>query len=345
MTEATKPRTTGGPVIYAGGFKEIEDLDLPGIKILNRWQVLPRQLAPVLRNASALAVLDPLSFPSEALTDEQWDVPMLTTLPPSLDFEALTTVFGPALFERLGPFDRVAVPDTALWDRLRLRYSWACSQRVDVETGDPVRAAALLLDAIGTTDRSLRPAKAAHRAQLRALLPRFESPGGQHLTGALPSVLEVGEGTGRWASGLDLSNVRFYGVYEEEASVEAARADYPEQSFECLDESMAIPHENETFDMCFCVNYLRSRPAPAKRALVSEMWRVIRPEGRLFFLEDVVSGEDQESEEDSPISATEFIELVREVAPEPVALDHLESILYPGEDMCRGALMSFSRSG
>jgi ketopantoate hydroxymethyltransferase len=74
------------------------------------------------------------------------------------------------------------------------------------------------------------------------------------------------------------------------------------------------------------------------------MWRVTRPDGCVLFLEDVVAGEKQDVK-DFPTSVTELADLVLEAAAEPVELNDVESILYPGEDMLRGALVSFSRCG
>ena len=343
MTVALECDATGGPVVYAGRFEEVKAEEFPGVEVLNRWQVLPRQLAPILKDASSLTILDPLSFPFEAITDEQWDIPILATLPPSLDFEALTTVFGSALFERLGPFDRVAIPDPDLWNGLRRRYSWACSQRVGVEPGDPAQVAKQILGSLEDSPHSLRAAKTVYRAELRALAPRFEALWKGRPQGNRPGVLEVGGETGHQACGLDLSRVRFSGIYDRKATVEAARRDFPEQNFGRLDESPRLPHGDGTFNASFCVNFLRSRPVTTKRTLVSEMWRVTHPDGRLLFLEDFVSGE--RGGEDFPISVPEFLELVLDAAAGPVELDDMESLLYPGEDMFRGALLSFSRRG
>ncbi len=68
---------------------------------------------------------------------DRWDGPMVVVLPPGFDAESLSTAFGPALFERLGFFDRIVVPDPALWKELRRRYCWAESQCVPAMSNEP----------------------------------------------------------------------------------------------------------------------------------------------------------------------------------------------------------------
>lgn len=155
MTKAPNRDTTRTPVVYVGEFEGMKTGEPPGVRVLNRWQVIPCQLAPVLKDTSALAVLEPLS----------------------LDFEAL-----------------VSVSDPDPWEGLRRKCSWANSQRVEVEPDDPAREARQLLDALESSPHSLRATKTAHRAGLRTLVPRFEALWKERPRGAPPNVLEVGSG-------------------------------------------------------------------------------------------------------------------------------------------------------
>jgi hypothetical protein len=67
--QAPPANAAGRPVLYAGRFApRIEEAGVPeGCVILGDWDVLPARLAAV-EGASDLVVLDPLSFPFEALT-------------------------------------------------------------------------------------------------------------------------------------------------------------------------------------------------------------------------------------------------------------------------------------
>ncbi|MGB3682862.1 MAG: class I SAM-dependent methyltransferase [Rubrobacteraceae bacterium] len=335
---------TGAPVIYAGRFAEEVSESLPDSQILDEWGVLPHQLAETTREATGLVVLDPLSFPFEAMTDEQWELPLLVMPPPEFDAETLITVFGPALLDLLGPFDRVATADPNLWDTLRRRYSWANGQRLRLGSRTPGEAAAELRALLESPPGPLRREKAAHRTEARALAPRIADLRQPRANEKPPDVLEVGAGDGRWPTTFSLSETRFSGVYTGEEPVEAAHRDFPEHTFSPMAKDYKIAQFDDTFDLSFSVNFIRVQPDSVRKALVSEMWRVTRPGGRMIFLEDFVSG-GLEGSGVSSLSVSGFVELVAEATAGRVMLDHVESLLYPGEDMVRGGLISLQKPG
>ena len=359
----------GRPVFYAGRFADrVPPSGLPaGGVLLGDWDVLPARLAAALEGASALVVTDLFSFPFEALIGVQRDVPLVLVLPPELDAEFLTAVFGPPAFARLGFFDRVATPDDALWDDLRHRYGWAAGQRVEIESADPERAVveiAALLEAESAPQnfpangspavprdeargRASAYEKAVHRAQRAILVPQFAAARGPRAGDVPFDVLEVGAGRGRWAAGFDPAETRFFGVDGEEA-IAAARAEFagvPGTRFDPWGEGLLLPHETEAFDLVFCVTVMHRYPAPEKGRLISEMWRVTKPGGRLLFLEDFVFGEDSRAPGIYPISVQGFVGLLLEATDGQVVLEHFESLRYPGEDLTRGGLLAVSRLG
>ena len=75
------------PVIYAGRFvDEIPDADVAGdCIVLDKQDALPHKLAGVLERANALVLLDLLSFPLEAMTDDHWDLPIVVVIPSGFD--------------------------------------------------------------------------------------------------------------------------------------------------------------------------------------------------------------------------------------------------------------------
>lgn len=359
----------GRPVFYAGRFADrVPPAGLPeGSVLLGEWDVLPASLAAALEGASALVVSDPFSFPFEALIGVQRDVPLILVFPPKLDPEFLDAVFGGPAFARLGFFDRVATPDDALWNDLRRRYGWAEGQRVMVSSADPEGAmgeiAALLEAETAPRDfsgngspgasrhrvggRASAYEKAVHRAQRAVVEPQFAAARGPRAEDVPFDVLEVGSGTGRWASSFDPAKTRFSGVDGEEA-VAAARAEFsglPGKRFDPLGEGLLLPHEDETFDLVFSVAVMHRHPAPVKGRLVSEMWRVAKPGGRLLFLEDFVFGEGARGPGVYPISVLEFVGLLLEATDGQVVLEYFESLRYPGEDLTRGGLVVVSRLG
>ena len=342
------PTGSRGPVVYAGRFAgRIPGPDLPGdCAVLGEWDVLPPKLAAYLEGASALVILDVFSFPYEALTLEQRDVPMIVVLPTGYDAGFLEAVFGTPLFERLTFFDRVAAPeDSGVLGELRRRYRWAASQHVRVRGEDPEGAAAEvcgLLEAESAVPREPGRNKAVHRAQKALLGPQFEAARGERAADVPFEVLEVGSGSGRWVPSFDPATTRFFGV-DYEGLLSAARADFPEVRFDGFEPGLLIPHEDERFDLVFCVDVLRNHPLPEKKVILSEMWRVARPGGRLLFLEEFVS--DRSEEGVYPTSVNAFVGLLLEATNGQVVLEHVETLRYPREDMTRSAVIAVSRLG
>jgi SAM-dependent methyltransferase len=372
------------PVFYAGRFsEEVSDVGLPGDHtVLSDWDVLPAQLTSAMEPASVLVVLDMLSFPFESLTGDLVDVPLILLLPPGADANFLTTVFGRSAFSRLGFFDRIATANDDLWAELGRRYDWTEGQRVEVEDGRPEHAASEIWAALESESALHAPFgegdyeadrywaergdalagnaphraicsvshgpkfnKAIHRVQARALRPQFAEARGTQAEDVPFDVLEVGAGVGRWAASFDLAKTRFTGVDISEGMVEAARKNVPQCRFDLLGEESVLPYSDESFDLSFSVTVMHHNPTPTKRVLISEMWRVTRPGGRLMFLEDFVSGGWSTMSTVYPMSVNEFVGLLVEATAGQVVLEHVESIRYRHDNFTRGALLSVSKLG
>jgi ubiquinone/menaquinone biosynthesis C-methylase UbiE len=155
----------------------------------------------------------------------------------------------------------------------------------------------------------------------------------------------VGTGTGRWASSFDPTKTRFVGLDAREDLIGTARANFPDQRFDLLGSNLLFPYEDESFDLVFSVTTMHHNPAPAKRTLLSEMWRVARPSGRLLFLEEFVFTRQSVEPVIHPMSATEFVDLILDASAGQVALEYVESLRYPDEDLRRGGLISLIRLG
>ena len=370
------------PVIYAGRFADqIADTDLPnGRVVLGEQDTRSYELARVLNRANTLVFLDLLSFPLEAMTAGHWDLPMVVVLPPSFDAKALIATFGSALFERLGFFDRIVTPDSALWEELRRKYYWAEGQRIPIAGNRPSEVAATvcaLLEAESTStakpgddqgeadrywrermlatsiphcaaqrvDHDPRSKKASHRVQAAALEPRFAALRQKRGPRVSLDVLEVGTGVGRWASSFDLTETRFFGIDAREELLRIARINFPEGRFDLLGSELLLPYEDESFDLVFTATIMHHYPVTAKRTLLSEMWRVARPGGRLLFLENFVFERQPELPATYPTSVTEFEGLILAATAGQVVLEHVESLRYPGEDLRRGGAISLLKLG
>jgi len=372
------------PVFYAGRFADRVKAGLPeGCEVLGDWDVLPASLTAVTERVSTLVVLDPLSFPFEVLTGIQREVPLILLLPPDFDAGLLVVLFGKVILARLDFFDRVATLDPGTWERLRDRYHWAASQRIVLDGAEPEGAArtihALLKGereapdfsggdghyeaarywsergdalagsaphrAICSVHHGPEFNKAIHRTQRAAIEPQFAAARGSRAEDVPFDVLEVGAGIGRWVASFDPSMTRFSGVDVSEGMVAVARANFPEARFDTLGEDLSLPYEDESFDLVFTVTVMHHNPVEARRKLVSEMWRVARPGGRLLFLEDFVTGGWTETSTVYPMPVNGFVELLLEATNAQVTLEHVESVKYPHDDRTRGGVLALSRLG
>jgi SAM-dependent methyltransferase len=347
------------PVVYAGRFfDQVARTDLPfGCEVLGEQDSLSHKLTEVLERANALVLLDLPSFPLQAMTDDHWGIPLTVLLPPALDASSLATTFGPTLFERLGFFDQIVAQDVKLWEELRQKYRWSESQRVPVSgdhPGEVARTVCALLGSesmsasapqTGDASRDLRDRKDLQRVQSAALEPRFAAAREKRDNAAPLDVLEVGTGAGRWATKFDPAETRFVGIDARQDLLGAARANFPERTFDLLRPDLLFPYEDRSFDLVFCVTVMHHSPTPAKKTLVSEMWRVARPGGRLLFLEDLVSTRWTEKPDVYPMSVMEFADLILDATVGRVVLEHVESLRYPGEELYKGGLISLLRLG
>jgi len=184
--------------------------------------------------------------------------------------------------------------------------------------------------------------------QRAALGPQFAVAHGQRAEDVPFRVLEVGAGEGRWAATFDPAAAEYHGLDEDEDAVLAARSEWPEVPFGRIEPDLLFPHEDETFDLVFSVGFLGAHPDPAKRRLLSEMWRVARPGGRLLFLEDFVATKEAAKPGSYPahgLSVLAFVELLLVATDWQVVMEHVESLRYPDEALTRGGLVAVSRLG
>ena len=381
MPEASShTHTDKRPVIYAGRFADqVRGANLPNCcVVLGEQDTLLYELTQVLNRANTLVFLDPLSFPLEDMSAEHWDIPIVVVLPSGFDAKALIATFSSALFERLGFFDSIVTSDSALWEELRRKYGWAEGQRIPVVGAHPSEVATtvcVLFEAVSTAtpshdhseaarygrervlatsvphdaahrvDYDARSNKASHRVQAAVLEPRFAALQQQRNAKVPLDVLEVGAGAGRWASSFDPTETRFFGIDAREELLKIARINFPEGRFDLLGSDLLFPYEDEIFNLVFTATIMHDYPVPAKRTLLSEMWRVARPGGRLLFLETFVFERQSGKPAVHPMSVKEFESLILDATLGQVVIEHVESLLYLGDDLRRGGAISLVRLG
>ncbi len=316
-------------VIHAGRFADqLSGADPPEDCRIFAEGNEPSKLAAALDKASALVVLDPGSFPLDSLSEENRDVPLAV---------ATHSLEDTPLFERIGFFDLVAAPDSAAWRDLRKTRGWAERQRV--APGDPAELSARLVETLRKAP-NLRHHKSMHLVREEAMKRRFAAASEEKSL----DVLETSVGDGRWISSLDPSKMRYAGLAASEEELQTAWKNFPDHRFDPIGADARFPHRDESFDVVFGVDSLQNEPPEARRRLLSEMWRVARPGGRLVFIEDFVFERPKERKT-TPMTAPEFASLAMEAADNRVILDHMESLRYPGEDMTRGGVISLHRLG
>jgi len=348
----------GQAVIYAGRFADqVADADLPeNCIVLGEREAPSCKLTRALDRANMLIFMDLPSFSTETMISDHWDVPIFVVIPSDFTAESLAATCGPELFEQLGFFDRIVTQNSALWEVLRQKYHWAESQRIPV-AGNPASEVTGTVQALMKArpsspvpeENGIDPdsylTKALHRVQAAVIEPRFAAAQEKRDTKVPFDVLEVGSGVGRWASSFHPANTRFVGIDAREDLLGEARANFPDQRFDRLGPDLLLPYREESFDLVFSVTVMHLYSTSAKRTLLSEMWRVVRPGGWLLLLENFVFTGQSEKPTIYPMSVTEFANLIVDTTAEQVVLDHVESLQYPGEDLRRGGLISLMRLG
>lgn len=337
-------RAAARPVVYAGRWRDRAGVDGESALVLADTDLDARTLRSTLPRAPLLVILDALSFAYDSVAEDQWDVPLLVALPTELDADALEAVLGPPVLERLTFFDRVATADDDVWERLRRRYRLAAAQRVAVTAEDPAAVAGAAGLRGGDGDTGLRARKERHRVRHDALAPLVRRLSGHPGRRPPPSVLQVGTGGGRW-SGLVPDDLPWRGVDLDPAEAEAARENHPGRQVDVLPDDLAIPSRRERFDLVVVAHVLRAHPSERRRRLLQESWRVCRPGGGLVLCEDVVPPGGGSHGDTPALSTGELVSVLQAATNRRVALEHVEALRYPGDDLHRGVVLGLTRLG
>ena len=123
-------------------------------------------------------------------------------------------------------------------------------------------------------------------AQAEAIWPQEEKIFGRHPLGGR-SVLDVGCGTGEIELRLarKYGHATFIGIDLEETHLQRARkrcAEFGDRVEFAKADALALPFEDESFDLVICRHMLQAVPDPAR--CVAEMHRVLEHEGRMHLI-------------------------------------------------------------
>jgi SAM-dependent methyltransferase len=306
MTGAAGPRR---PLVFTGRYRVAGP---PGAELVDDWQATPRRLLPLLNVASRLVLLDPLSFPFEVLRPVDRDVPVAVALPPA-PVDELEALLGESLLDHLGPGDRAAASDE-MWAALADRRRWPAEMRLGAGPGDPEAVAAEALRSGATGERV---AKEEGRRRAEALAHLLRGPYGP--PGGARRLLDVGGRAEPWRHLLP-GGVQFLAVPP----------------------APPLAFSDEAVEGAVAVGVFGGLSEDERRALVSEMWRVLRPGGLLGVVDDVVPIPG--SGRACPFARGALPRLLLGAGGRP-GLSRVWSIRFPGEALHRGAGMSVLKAG
>lgn len=138
-----------------------------------------------------------------------------------------------------------------------------------MDTNDPYRWIAAVYD------RLIEPMQAGvRRVALEVVPPQPEW-----------HVLDVGCGTGTGVASYVEAGCTVVGVDTSAAMLERAKARLGDRAELYLTGGDILPLEDDRFDLVTTSMVLHGVPAPDRRALVAEMARVAKPDGRLLFID------------------------------------------------------------
>lgn len=293
------------------------DVALPaGTQDLTTRDVLPARLWPRLEEASSLVILDAWSFPYEALRAADWDVPLVVALPADIPSDALLESLHGDLLTHLGPLDRVVTADDLLWAALRERYHLDDDQRLPL-AADLTVAAASAVRAIEGGAIPGRRAKAAHRARDRVLRRQLKAALAAQPTSRPFSMCELAERSSWRQRVLALPGA-------EHVVVPPARV---------------VSLEPQRFDVTLGESLLAGRTPHDRRALLAQMFRVTRPGGRIFLIEDVVPAA---GDQHVDLSTSALVDDVVTATQRRVVIEHAEALRYPRENLYRTLVLVVS---
>ncbi|MBW3601550.1 MAG: class I SAM-dependent methyltransferase [Actinobacteria bacterium] len=263
-------------------------------------------------------------------------------LPDELDAAGIERTLGPQLAD-IGPDDRLAAAD-APWADLRRRYGWSQTQRV--RGGDGLESVArAAVDELGQGAVGARRAKPAHRLRTRAVGDQLDvALAVQPVTRPL-SVLVVAPAVQRWVGLFVSRHLDVAAMESEPERLADARAGYPELAVDGLESHLRLPFPPDRFDLGLCADLAHRRPAHEQRRLVSEVWRAVRPGGRIVLVEDLVADRVRGEPWRRPMSVPELTETVLAGTDRRVVTEHVDALRYPGDDLYRGGVITLTKIG
>lgn len=324
---------SGRSLVYVGRRRDIEAP--PDSLLMTDWDALPVRIAPILNRADSLTILDPMSFPFDALRDSDRGIPLAVELP-DLEPEVLAQLLGTPLLRHITPFDAVATTSEEAWSALRARYSWPHFIRIA-----PTAAVSAGMDLAGDPSGCLRARKSGHLVLAKALGVQLEAARAAVPAGELLTALILAKDIGRWASLFQLGQTDVKGIDREPESVARAALGFPEWSF---DTKLSWEDEEpERAHVTFAVAALCQHSRDVRRETLSRLVRALRIGGRLIVLDRFLA--DGHVRDVGAPRPRELVADVWHASARHVVLEHVEALRLPNEDLTSVGVLAFTKLG
>jgi hypothetical protein len=307
-----------------------------GSIVLGDRDVLPVRLGPLLDQAACLTILDPMSFPFDALRAVDRDIPIALELPGGWDAETLVQLLGMPVLRDLSPFDLVCAEDDETWEALRARHSWPAGIRAS--------QAALRTsvgDLAGDPPGSARRRKSVFRVLSKALRPQLDTAHRAIPPGERFAAMILADEVDNWASLLPLAGADVIGFALEPGSAERAARNFPEWCFGA--QPPGGGDESETVHGAVCIAALCDRGPEERDRRLAGLLRAVRVGGRLVVLDRFFDGFGGRA--NGGPSPRRLLAEIADASQRNVVLEHVEAIRLPGDDLSSVGLFAFTKLG
>ena len=295
----------GVRVVWAGRHR---DLVPEGIPALDGWSCTARALRDRLQQAGELVVVDPMSFPWEAVRYAELDIPTTVRLPPELDPPALDQVLGGVLLDLLSPMDRLLEARPSVRDHLV--RAWGVCGDCLVPVAD---------------DQALR----AHLQQLAGAEPGAQAKGRKAVWTAVRTAVASIAAEHAAAAKADIVRIGVHGA--EPCLARALERDLG------LDPGAAAPGDDDVLDHLAVVIVPAGSGSQARQELFHRAHARLRSGGQLIVVATVVRlGSD---EEPCP-STTTLVEDLQCATGLTLHTHELRSLRWATEPLSRGLLLA-----
>jgi hypothetical protein len=331
-----RPRTEDdtASLLYIGRHR---DVDVPaGSTVLSDRDVLPVHLGPLLDRADCLTVLDPMSFPFDALRAADYDIPVAVELPGGWDAEVLVQLFGMPLLRNVGPFDLICTDEDETWRTLRSRHTWPAGIRAS-------RAALRTRprDLAGDPPGSARGRKAVFRMLSKALRRQLDQARRGVPPGERFRTMILADEVDHWASLLPFAHADVVGIALDPGIAGRAARNFPEWSFETQHPSDR--DQPETVHAALCMAALCDCGREDRDRRLGGLLRSLRVGGRLVVLDRFFDGLDGRT--NGGPTPRQLLAEIGATAERHVVLEHVEALRIAGEDLTSVGLFAFTKLG